>query len=500
MNIDAIIKGFSALNKILKIKTIASGIIGAGMLVTGAYYATQQFRSRDGREFQIDAPTYQEVSKVNLDVKSRTIDSNGKATSGESFKVGVKANLDLENKTIYLGIYTPNFDRKPRTTEEERIPAYARHNVINHQFSNLFLFYPEQIDISGIEEQAYSVPEYSWFSDLKNPNEEANAKIVRSGSEKIVNALEAAVPIPFSSEICNRFIDYSQDKCKDQLQEIAKRLGDGNLTILRVPFFAQETLGTNITAYEIKIPFNIEGKDKRTIYIWGKIATGDPTIPSDNNATNKFGELENISLKIVVDPERKTWNKKTLEWFLLQDEEQLGESTGRYFEGESLVELNNMFTKHDLPEVKRGAKTGYILELNQRKVGFEQLVLEYGSTEDTHKSTGNIDSWLGVRGQAFFKDKWLIIFTRTGNRKPDKTEEEFSEKIINSLLKFRARTEVNTLLGIYPRTSEDEQDLRFCVKDMLGLPEPYGKVLTEISQQRTKKTEEIRERLRQKSN
>lgn len=140
-----------------------------------------------------------------------------------------------------------------------------------------------------MEQKAFMVPQYQWNNNLKPLEENKVAKMRLKGVTKIFNWAASSIT-PFSEKTIEDFIENSRKKQQKQFQEKAKEISK-NYIATSIPAYPPNK-GMNVTAREYKINFENNSKENQKVYIWSKIAVGDPSKADAGSFANKFGQLE----------------------------------------------------------------------------------------------------------------------------------------------------------------------------------------------------------------
>ncbi len=320
------------------VTAITGAITGVVLLGAGIYYSVIKQDNLGGRFER--PPQAMEIFDENYNVP--LMDEFGEEISE---KLTLTAELDEEKNILYFGNYTQDYDKEDWSgTEKELIPINERHTNINYVYSKTFILHPPEVKISQQEQRAFLVPQYAWDLNLKPYEEHQEAQMMIEGGEKIIDWALGKIPIPFFKEFIEEGFENATEKEEEYYEEMFNRLKEG-YTITIIPSqIPNKILGYTETAREYKIYFDMsEVEGEVPIYLWTKIALGDPSISTDNEFPNKYGELENIVIGFSLkrgegireegEEEREIKNLG-LEDYFLQGKELEGIELAPDFEGE----------------------------------------------------------------------------------------------------------------------------------------------------------------------
>ena len=189
--------------------------------------------------------------------------------------------------------YTQDYDRKYE--EKEKIPMPLRYTKLNSEWSEIYIIHSKKIEISGINQTAYFVPQHEW-EELNPYEEHKEAQLLVKGSEKLLDWTLGK--IPFSEEVLNLILKKAEKTKQEYYSELLNKT-NRDYVIEKIPaHIPTELAGHTETAREYSIAFNLENLNESSeTYLAANIFLGDPSQASGNSFQNKRGELKNILIK-----------------------------------------------------------------------------------------------------------------------------------------------------------------------------------------------------------
>ncbi len=319
----------------------------------------------------------------------------------ENLKLTVE--IDKEKDILYFGNYTQNYNRKD--WGKENIPVHKKHTSINHVYSKTFILHPPEVKISKQEQKAYLVPAYGWDDNLKPYEKHKEAQMVIEGGEEIMDWTLSKIPIPFFKEFIEQGLKNATKKEKRHYQELFRKIKQGYTATIIPSQIPNKIIGYTETARESKISLETNNlKENAEIYLWAKIALGNPSKAPHGSLPNKYGELENIVVEFRLHSDK---TKKIIK--------QTKSELEKYFFTDKELEIGNIRLS-TMDELK-GNSAFPTMKKNPHLIIREELIEK---ELEKLKETPNNKGYLGF-GWAFynFKDRetkwggWDIIFSFT---------------------------------------------------------------------------------------
>ena len=246
----------------------------------------------------------------------------------------IKADLDSELNTLYLDIYTQNYNRKNWIGSKEiSLPVPKRHTSINYNFSRMFIFKPQRVKIKEQEQRAYTVPKYKWSSELESYEDSQTSQLMIETSDTILDRLLSSIPL--LNKIYEKYIENTEEKEEEYYDEMLEEINEDYVKLRIFPYIPKDLIGQTETARQYTIKFDAGNiQDIIPMFLYMKIALGDPSQASYGSFPNKYGELENI----------------LIEFNLNEDKVKREELYAYFFHGDELEHLD--VAKKDVPGTK----------------------------------------------------------------------------------------------------------------------------------------------------
>lgn len=244
------------------------------------------------------------------------VSENGEKTQEQ---LRVQADMDSELNTLYLNIYTQDYNRKNWIGSEKiSLPLSSRHTSINYNFSRIFILKPQRVKIKEQIQRAYTVPKYKWSSELESYEEKETVQLMMETSETVVDKLFSA--IPFLDKLYEKYIKNSKEKEEEYYDEIFEEINEDYVRLKISPYIPNDLIGQTETAREYVIEFDTGNtQDKIPMFVWLKIALGDPSQASHGSFPNRYGELENILIKFNLNEDKI--KREELYFYFFHEEE-----------------------------------------------------------------------------------------------------------------------------------------------------------------------------------
>ena len=134
-------------------KNTLKGIVASVCLATSSlFFPTQNFAEKK--------VVFNETYSVPMIYES--------GEKAEEEKVNIQASIDNETKSIYIGIYTKDYNKQNWVgNKKESLPISEQYTRINHTYSKIFILRPSRIKIENQEQKIYIVPQNEWYSELQ---------------------------------------------------------------------------------------------------------------------------------------------------------------------------------------------------------------------------------------------------------------------------------------------------------------------------------------------
>jgi len=226
----------------------------------------------------------------------------------------IQASLDEESNILYLTTYTKDYNRINWIGDKKiSLPVSKRHMSINYSFSRIFLLRPQRVKIKELEQKAYTVPKYKWTQKLEPYEKSETAQLMVETSETVIDKLFSA--IPFLNKLYDKFVKDAKEKEEEYYDKIFDKIEEDYVRIRVFPYIPKDLIGQTETAREYTIKFDTGNtQDKIPMFLWLKIALGDPSQASYGSFPNKYGELENILIKFNLN-ENKIKREELYDYF-----------------------------------------------------------------------------------------------------------------------------------------------------------------------------------------
>ncbi|MCK5043896.1 hypothetical protein KAR52_02755 [Candidatus Pacearchaeota archaeon] len=394
-------------------------------------------------------------------------------------KLRITMELDKEDNVLYLGNYTQDYDTKDWSgTEKELLPTNQRHTGINHVYSKTFILHPSEVKITNQEQIAFLIPNYAWDKNLKPYEKHKEAQMAIEGGEKIIDWALGQIPIPFFHDFIKQGIENATEKEKEYYETLFEKIKKGYTATIIPSQIPNKLFGYTETARESKISFDTHKlKEKAQIYLWTKIALGNPTKSADNSFPNKYGELENVVIEFSLgrEKEKETAEKlevinKELDWYFLQ---------GKELEGISLTQDSNFggtnkenpfilsqtqIDEWELEYLKSAGFASYTIADGMKNAEIIMEIQETfsGAPETSFspmKSQPKILERLG-----FYKDNtFIFVMCR------DIETKEQATFYVNSLINYHKRTGVKIITKEYAEESLNNENFHTFLEETKSL-------------------------------
>ncbi len=280
-------------------------------------------------------------------------------------KIRVQASLDSEKNILYFGTYTQDYNRRNWIGDKkQKFPIPNRHTIINYNQSRIFILHPQRAKISETQQRAFIVPQYKWISELEPYEEREGVQLLVEAGDKIVDKILSK--IPFLGKAFDKFIKDSKEKEKEYYEAIFEKIDEDYTAIQIPPYIPKSLIGYSETAREYTIEFDTGNtQDEIPMFLWIKIALGDPSNAAYGSFPNKYGELENILIKFNLN----------------EDKIKREELYPYFFHGRELMHLN--IAKKNIEGTKSNPAIITInnLEYDERQLYEEDRVVRIGMAE-----------------------------------------------------------------------------------------------------------------------
>jgi hypothetical protein len=220
-------------------------------------------------------------------------------------KTRIQVSIDSDIDTLYLGIYTQDYNRRDWTGDEKELLTLPnRFTNLNHDHLRFFIFGPSRAKISDIEQSAYLVPRYQWETELQPYEKDQRTQLLMETVSKAIDKIISK--IPFLNKSYDKYIKDAEQKEEDYYDALFADINPDYVR-KRIPSYIPKTLiGQTETAREYAIQFDIGNtKDEIPMYVWLKLAEGKNQKADHGSPKHSYGELENISIKFTLNETKK---------------------------------------------------------------------------------------------------------------------------------------------------------------------------------------------------
>ncbi len=234
-------------------------------------------------------------------------------------KIRVQASLDADTNILYFSTYTQDYNRKNWIGDKkQKLPLFQRHTNLNHSNSRIFVLRPQRVKISEIQQKAFVVPPYKWVLDLEPYEKRQKSQLLVETIDKTLDGIISE--IPFLGKMLDKFLKDAKQKEQEHYEEIFENINKDYVATQIPPYIPKKLVGYSETAREYAIQFDTGNtQDEIPMFIWMKIALGDPSNAAYGSFPNKYGELENILIQFNLN-ENKIKREELYTYFFHQSE------------------------------------------------------------------------------------------------------------------------------------------------------------------------------------
>ncbi len=285
-----------------KVGGLKAAVIGATLIAGVTTYTV--IKKNEFSE-QFNRPS----SAITIETKTQEIamiDDSGKKSLEE---VAITVDLDREKNILYIGNYTQDYKREDwEGSTREKMPLHKRHTRLNSEATRIFVLHPKEISFTS-EQTAFLIPTYQWES-LKPFEEHEGAQKIMGGAEKIME--NTIFKIPFTEEILEKLIEYSDKNREEYRRELNKKTGKDYMLTRISPHIPEKLIGNTETAREYKVFFDVSNIQKKEvpIYLIANVYLGDPTESANNSFPNKRGETKDMFVSFKLNENMKSEEEK----------------------------------------------------------------------------------------------------------------------------------------------------------------------------------------------
>lgn len=223
----------------------------------------------------------------------------------EEEKVNIQASIDKETNSIYLGVYTQDYNRNNwRGNKKEPLPISEQYTKINHTYSKIFILRPSRVKIENQTQRIYAVSkeQQGWDSELQPYEKDQRSQLlIETGIRTIDKILSK---IPFLNRIYDKYLDDAEEKEKEYYDNLFENINPDYVRTRISPYIPKKLTGYTETAREYTMQFDIgNAQDEIPIYAWLRVDLGDSSIAGQGCFPNRYGKLENILIKFTLNEE-----------------------------------------------------------------------------------------------------------------------------------------------------------------------------------------------------
>lgn len=140
-------------------------------------------------------------------------------------------------------------------------------------------------------------------SELEPYEEREGVQLLVEAGDKIVDKVLSK--IPFLGKIFDKFIKDSKEKEREYYETIFEKIDEDYTAVQIPPYIPESLIGYTETAREYTLEFDTGNtQDEIPMFLWIKIALGDPSNAAYGSFPNKYGELENILIKFNLNEDK----------------------------------------------------------------------------------------------------------------------------------------------------------------------------------------------------
>ncbi len=386
--------------------------------------------------------------------------------------IKVQASLDAEANTILLSVYTQDYNRRNWIGNEKiALPVPKRHTSINHNFSRIFVLGPQRVKIDELEQRVYTVPQYRWSQKLEPYEESETAQLMVETGETLVDKFFSAIPL--LDKVYEKFVKDAKEKEEERYDQIFEKI-EKDYVRKRVPsYIPRDLLGETETAREYTIKFDTGTlQEEIPVYLWLRIALGDPSDARYGSPPNKYGQLENILIQFKLNKD-KVRREQLYVFFFHEDELKHLNIAETNIEGTeanpAVITVKSMRYNQRLPYEKdkiiRIGKGEYILEEMGSHSEEKDVELEIRQFE-TSKDRENFFNEKRITYPSFFRGSIFSFISRPTIEEVLDPLEKFSEEQLSAywdfILNYTNRTGMKVLLS---ENENENQELLKAIKE-----------------------------------
>jgi hypothetical protein len=378
----------------------------------------------------------------------------------------VKALLDADANTLSLLTYTQDYNRKNWIgTDKQKLPIPQRHTNINHGNSRIFVLRPSRVKVSEISQKAFLVPQYTWDSELEPYEEKESAQFSIEIADYLMDRVISK--IPFLRKAFEKFIKNAKEEEEEYYEAIFEKINEEYIATRIPPYIPKNLMGYTETAREYILKFNTGNtQDEIPMFLWLKIALGDPSIAAHGSFPNKYGHLEDILIKFNLN-ENKVKREELYEYFFHKNELEYLDVANKNVEGTSsnpaIMTVKNMESqsereRYESDKVIRIGIGEYIVKVKEdrRPEGDLTLgVVQFETEEDlkefmkTHSDRLRYPTFLKEGIMSFIEDPTIDTVLHIG-----KFNEQYMEVYFDLIINYMNRNQMQVILSKYPEYSE----------------------------------------------
>lgn len=377
-------------------------------------------------------------------------------SAGEE-NINIQASVDQQTNTIYFGIYTRNYNKYwSDKSSKFFLPISEQYTSINHTYSEILLLRPSRVKIEEQTQRIYRVPQHDWYSELQPYEKAQTFQLILETMKKAVDKITSK--IPFLNSTYDKYLEDAAEKKKEHYDKILEENAPDYVITNIAPYIPKQLVGYTETAREYSITFDIGNtQDEIPLYLWLRIDLGDSSIAGPGCFPNRYGKLENILIKFILNENNVTRDELN-DYFLHGDELKSINIAEKKIEGTNsnpaIITISSMGYGERMPyeedKVVRIGIAEYIIKGDEDSAEKDLSwgIVQFNSPEDRKIFMQKKESLL--KYPLFVKDNILSYIEKPTIEKVTSPVKEFSEQqyIIygDLILNYSKRTGMEVML------------------------------------------------------
>lgn len=248
-------------------------IVGGLVLIAGS-----AFMSMKGKETTIENFIPKD-SQVLFEEKCMLHMCNLKERFLKTENLDISGKINPSRDKIYLEICTQNYNNPNWGAKEIHRKKYTE---INDRYTRMYVIHPKKMKVSLEKQVGYQVPQKEWIK-LHLHKEDKTGQLMIKGGQMVIDGALSLLSLPFST-----------NDLKERLGDFAPPLIEGisqkDYTLTCIPQgFKKKAFGSTIVAKGYEIKFDRDNSKEDKIYLWVRLALGNPSQNSSNAFPNRYG-------------------------------------------------------------------------------------------------------------------------------------------------------------------------------------------------------------------